>query len=290
MRTITMVAALLAASAGVAHAELTIAAGTKWLPLNYTTPVSTTGGAAGGTPTPTPLKGFNTTSINNYGGVFILDGKLGLLLGLDFGYSSQSTQTGMSTTDLSYTQFGFSLAAKYYLMKPTRERVVPYAYFDFYKYFASVSVSLPAGSVPKGSEDFLGGLASPLGINLAGGAEYFFTPNFSLGAEIFGLRYAYAAGSTPMGSGFGAPPGTTQTTHNVSFYTGVSLNFRFAVGEKPRVTRTTPVGEGPTTEDDAETTPTPAHKKGPRTLPREEKPEQQAPPTEPPPKEAEPVD
>jgi hypothetical protein len=222
------IAAALLASASPARANWDLAVGVKWLPLNYTQPVSTTG-ATGGMITPTPLSGWNTTSINNYVGAFILDGRLGFTLGFDFGYSSRSVAPGGMTpsVDLSFTQFGFTLGSKYYLLKPRGGRVAPYVLFDFYKYFASVSTN--AVNTAKGSEDWLGGLASPLGIDAAVGVEYFFTNSFSLGAELLGLKYAYSAGSQTTQAGFAGSTTATTTNQYVTFYTGISLNYRFEI-------------------------------------------------------------
>ncbi len=276
---LAIVAAL--AWAAPARADFTIAAGVKWLPLNYTQPVSTTGSTAMG-PTLEPLSGWNTTSINNYAGVFILDGKLGFTIGMDLGYSSRNINPGGTNpqTNLSFTQFGFTLGAKYYLIRPRAGRVTPYALFDFYKYFASVSTS---DTVPKGTEGLVGGLVSPLGIDLAVGAEYWFTNNFGLGAEIFGLKYAYTEGdiSTNPG-GFGMSTTSSQTNHYVTFYTGVSLNFRwdFTGGMKQKTE----------VEDVQPDAGRPAHRNKALTPQPEEKPVEQPPPTEQPPKETESVD
>src|SRR5262245_54422756 len=121
-----------------ARADTSIAIGLKWLPVMYTQPVSAVGSAMG--PVETPLKGWQTTSLNNYFGVFFLDGKLGPIVSLDVGYSSAKREgTAALASDMSFTQFGFSVGAKYYILQPKRERVAPYAYVDFYKYFASLS-------------------------------------------------------------------------------------------------------------------------------------------------------
>jgi hypothetical protein len=221
-----MIAAALVASASPARANWDLAVGVKWLPLNYTQPVSSSGSAGG----VTPLSGWNTTSINNYVGGFILDGKLGFTVGLDLGYASRSISPGGTapSVDLSFTQFGFTLGSKYYLLKPRGGHVAPYVLLDFFKYFASVSTSAPG--VQKGTEDVLGGLASPLGIDAAVGCEYFFTNSFSLGAELLGLKYLYSAGSATAAAGFAGTATSTTTNQYVTFYTGISLNYRFAMG------------------------------------------------------------
>jgi hypothetical protein len=204
-----------------ARADFVVATGVRWNPVNYTMPVSTSGVGM-----PTVLSGFNWTNLNNYFGMFFLDGRLGFHLSLDVAYSSRHDVTGPATTsDLSFTQVGFALGGKWYMTKPQGGHVSPYLYLDFYKYFALVSSSV---MLPKGYEGFIGGLASPLGIDTAIGAEYFFTPAFSLGAEVFGLRYAYTFGDYSPVAGLGTST-VSETNHYLTYYTGITLNYRFEV-------------------------------------------------------------
>jgi hypothetical protein len=265
---------LLAAAAGEARAEQTLAIGTKWIPINFAQPLSVT--APDGAST-VSLQSFNSQTIHNsLGGYFLLEGKLGFLLGLDLGFSSLSSSVNKTSTNLSYTQFGFSIGAKYYIWKPTAGHVTPYAYVDFYKYFAAMSSS---AVLPPGTLGYYSGLASPLGIDAAGGAEYFFTPYFSIGAEVLGLKYSWAQGTKSVPSGFTGSVTTTGTQQYVTFYTGISLNYRFDL----------PTGRKRAAEPTTEETEEPK-KEHPRSLPSEKPPEEQAPPSEPPPKEVEPVD
>jgi hypothetical protein len=213
----------LCALAAPARADFSIALGLKWVPVSYTTPITATGAAMGSGPGSTPLTGWQTTSLNNNFGAFFLDGRLGFLIGLDLGYSSRSSTTGSTSTgDFSFTQFGFSLGAKYYITRPKRERVSPYVLVDFYKYFASLSTS--DKSVSNDQAGYIAGLVSPLGIDAAIGAEYFFTPGFSLGAEVLGVKFAYTEGDYAVGN-------DKLTTKNqyVTFYTGITLNYRFDI-------------------------------------------------------------
>ncbi len=263
-----------------------LAVGVKWLPVNYTTPVSVTAQGLNGI---TPLQGWNTTSINNYAGAFIFDGKLGFTLGLDLGYSSCSGLNCVQGTttpnlNLSFTQFGLSLGAKYYLIKPRGGHVAPYALFDFFKYFAVVSSD---ASPPKGTEDILGGLASPLGIDAAVGVEYFFTRGFSLGAELLGLKYSYSSGSGQLATGgFGGMMSSTTTNQYVTFYTGITLNYRFEIQNWKYV----PEGQAAAVEEE------PAGDRIPVKRPKNlapERPQSETPPPpprEPPPAEPESVD
>jgi hypothetical protein len=248
-----------------ARADFDIAIGLRWNPLNYTTPVSTTGANNA-----TPLTGWNTTNLNNYFGMFFLDGRLGFQVGLDLGYSSRHDETsGIGAGDLSYTQFGFSVGGKWYITRPRGQHVSPYLYLDFYKYFASVSTS---ATIPKGYDGFLASLASPLGIDLAGGAEYFFTPAFSLGAEILGLKYAFTTGSYPTNpNGIGGGE-ISETNHYVTFYTGLSLNYRFGITVKERVRET---------EEEPEPAPRPRRKRAPQPEPPPPPPPGEEPPPAP---------
>jgi hypothetical protein len=277
-------AALLAGLAAPARADVTLSMGLKWNPINYTKPVSATSNAGGGAATPTPLGGWQTTSLDNNFGVFILDGRLGFQISLDVGYgstSSGSNAQGSTSTDMSYTQFGFALGSKFYITQPKANHVSPYVLLDFFKYFASISTS--DKSVSNDQAGYIAGLASPLGINAAFGAEYFFTPSFSLGAEVLGLRFAYTEGDFSAGGGFGGSNSKFTTTNEYfTFYTGISLNYRFAIAGSVHVKEDT--GEEPPPEK-------PVHKVSP---PPPRQPEKAPPPPsrneEPPPENPEEVD
>jgi hypothetical protein len=220
--------------AAPARADFNLAIGMKWAPINYTTPVSAAGGNGG--PATVGLdggapRGWQNTSLDNYFGAFFLNGRMGFQLSLDLGYGSFHTDSntmGVTTSgDRSFTQFGFALGWKLYFTQPRRERVSPYVYLDFYKYFASVSTS--DKSVPNDQAGFVAGLVSPLGFNAAFGAEYFFTPAFSLGAEVLGIKFAYVEGDYTLGAGFGGDTKVTVNEKALSFYTAISLNYRFLI-------------------------------------------------------------
>jgi hypothetical protein len=259
MRLRSIIAALtLLATTQAARADFTIAFGTKWLPVRYTRPVSTTG-----TTGVELLSGFDATDLNNYLGFFFLNGQIGFQIALDLGYGSRHDEaTGPGTkSDLSFTQFGFNVGGKFLITKPRAQKVSPYVYLDFYKYFASISTS---ATLPKGYEGYLGALVSPLGINLAVGAEYFFTQAFSIGAEVFGFKYGYTQGSYDSAPvGIGGANTISQTNHYLSFYTGITLNYRFDIkiqarareaGEEEEETPR-PRKKAPATEEGGELTP-----------------------------------
>jgi hypothetical protein len=230
-----LLAAFLLASSTAYAADVNLDFGTKWVPLSYTKPISVkstpagTSGTGGGPDNPVPLYGWNTTSLNNHMGAFFLDGKLGALLSFDLGWGSvdsSSTNAAVATqTQMSFKQFGLGIGGKYYFLAPRRERVTPYVFADFYKYWAAVSTN--DKGIPNDQAGYVAGLASPIGFDLAGGVEYFFTPGFSIGAELIGLRYAYAQGDYRVMD-------TQVETKQQYFtlYTGITLNYRFAVGRK----------------------------------------------------------
>jgi hypothetical protein len=215
---------VVAAAATPARADFALSMGVKWLPVNYTHPVSASMGGANG-PTAVPLTGWQTTSLDNNFGAFFLGGRLGFQLSLDVGYGSANKNVTGGNVDMSYSQFGFSIGAKYYILQPRGGRVSPYVLLDFFKYFASVSTN--DKSVPDDQASYIAGLVSPLGIDAAIGAEYFFTPSFSLGAEVLGLKFAYSEGDYSLAGGFGGNTKVTATNEYVAFYTGITLNYRF---------------------------------------------------------------
>lgn len=229
-----------------ARADFNIATGLKWVPLRYTSAVGAAGG--GGEGKSIDLKSWGsenswqTTSLDPYIGFFFTD-QIGLVIGLDLGWASHhddfQTQAGIISNpggegrcanaqqpcDMSYFQFGFTLGGKFYLNRPTGQRVSPYLYVDFFKYFASVSTS------DQVNPDRIGAIAalhSPLGFNLAFGAEYFFTTSFSLGAEVLGLRFAHVNGDYNVVNGGGAAIGHENFRYDYfTLYTGISINYRF---------------------------------------------------------------
>ena len=127
-------------------------------PLRYTHPVGpaadpTHGGAGAATWAAISagrdgcLYGWQTTSLDNYIG-FFFHPQIGAMLSLDLGYGRSTT----TTTPFSnggprrwstprFFQFGFALGGKFYLTRPTAQRVSPYLYVDIFKYFASISTN-----------------------------------------------------------------------------------------------------------------------------------------------------
>lgn len=218
-----------ALSAAPANADINIQTGLKWVPLRYTHPIAVTGAGGGGGGGNTSLVGgdvphadeygWQTTSLDNYLAFFVTE-QIGLQLSLDFGYGSYHHDVGgRNNVDHAYTQFGFALGGKFYLNRPQGQRVSPYLYVDFFKYFASISTNQ---DVPSDQVGYVAAMASPVGFDLAFGAEYFFTTSFSIGAEVLGLRLAYVSGGYDAGGDH-----VSESDTYVTFYTGITLNYRF---------------------------------------------------------------
>lgn len=204
-----------------AWADVHLAFGTKWQPLRYTSAAYPNAGGGA----PVALSGFQSTSLDPYLAVFFAQ-KYGINLGLDIGYGKLARETiaGMMTTSAndSYFQFGFSLGFKWYITQPRKEKVSPFLYADFFKYFSSISTDKM--SVTGDQAAAQAALLSPIGGTLSFGAEYFVTPNFSIGSEVFGLKIAGV--SSDLNTGMSR---TTQNYTYVTFYTALTLNYRFQV-------------------------------------------------------------
>lgn len=229
------------AAAAPASADFNIATGLKWVPLRYTNAIGagtdTAAVPPGGTGTVAvpgqwyrdtggELYGnhWQTTSLDNYLAFFFTE-QIGIQISLDFGWANHSTDTnianvGQGNFSTSFFQFGLGIGGKFYLNRPTSQRVSPYILISFFKYFASVS-----SNDPRINNDVVSAIASfrsPIGFDLAFGAEFFFTTSFSMGAEVLGIRFAHVDGSFPV------PGGRTSAGENyITLYTGISLNYRF---------------------------------------------------------------
>jgi hypothetical protein len=237
--------ALIAGMAAPAHADFNIATGLKWVPLRYTFPVgvgteecctnvpntltntkSVPGQWYGGPSS--SMYGWQSTSLDNYIAFFFTE-QIGLQLSLDFGWGSHNNDTAANNTtfnfNTSYLQFGIGIGGKFYLNRPTAQRVSPYILVNFFKYFATVSSNDPL--VTNDIVTAIAAFHAPIGFDLAFGAEYFFTTSFSIGAEVLGLRFAHV-GATFNQPAMGVPSVQASVSENYfTLYTGISLNYRF---------------------------------------------------------------
>ena len=219
-----------------ARADLHLAIGSKIEPYRYTSayfpnssgstfrPDGSTGGGSGS---------LQSTSLSPYLALFFAQ-KYGIMLGLDIGYAKSSGEVqamgmAMPTTDNnSYFQFGISLGTKIYFTTPRSQKVVPYLYLDVFKYFASIATdNMTISGDQAGAQ---ASLRSPTGGTLAIGAEYFLSPGFSIGSEIFGLRVS------GVNSDYKDMAMTRHSSSytQVALYTGLTLNYRFQVSSSVR--------------------------------------------------------
>ncbi len=226
-----------------ARADLHLAIGSRFEPLRYTSPYFPNTSGIPSTLFGNSSGSFQSTSLNPYLGLFFAQ-RYGVLAALDIAYGKLSGETqkvddAMATrADDSYFQFGFSLGFKYYISPPRPSKIAPYVYADFFKYFASISTNNAAVNGEQASAQ--ASMRSPIGASAAFGAEYFLGSGFSIGSEIFGLRVS-SVSAEYRGSGDLMASSMDQTRRSasftqVSFYTGITLNFRFQVAASVRVT------------------------------------------------------
>lgn len=217
-----------------AHAELHLAFGTRWQPLRYTKAIFPN--ASGMDRITLDNSGFQSTSLDPYLALFFAQ-KYGAVLSLDIGYGKNNASTATNSTmgsstiksENGYFQFGFSLGFKWYITAPRAGKVSPYLYADFFKYFASVMTDQ---MITPDQASFQATAASPIGASFAFGAEYFVSPAFSVGSEVLGLRVASAGGDWNIPNGTGSSTTRSLSYTYLTFYTGISLNYRFAVSAK----------------------------------------------------------
>ena len=219
-----------------ARADLHLAIGSRIEPLRYTSaylpnsaastfrPSGSTGGGA---------ESLQSTSLSPYIALYFAQ-KYGIMLSLDIGYAKstgevQAMGMAMPTTDNnSYFQFGVGIGTKIYFTPPRSQKIAPYIYLDVFKYFASISTdNMGVSGEYAGAQ---ASLRSPTGGTLAVGAEYFLSPGFSIGSEIFGLRVSGVTSDYKDAAMTRHSSSYTQVT----LYTGITLNYRFQISSSVR--------------------------------------------------------
>lgn len=227
----------LAVVPAVAHADLQLAVGSRVEPFRYTPAYFPNSGFAERPPSQFAGKTgpYQATSLSPYLGLFFAQ-RYGVMASFDVAYAKSAGEvqapmmTPPSTDNNTFFQFGIALGMKIYITPPKASKVAPYVYADLYKYFASLTTDNTTITGEQAGAQ--AALLSPIGGTLAFGAEYFFSPGFSIGSEIFGLRVGH------VDSGYRE---TNQTRHSnayttLSFYTGITLNFRFQVQASVKAT------------------------------------------------------
>lgn len=228
----------LTAAPTAARADLQLAVGSRMEPFRYTPAYFPNSGMAERPPSQFSGKTgpYQATALSPYLGLFFAQ-RYGVMASFDIAYAKSSGEAlamGMGNTPVTdnntFFQLGLSLGLKIYITQPKASKVAPYVYADFYKYFASLTTDNTMITGEQAGAQ--AALLSPIGGTFAFGAEYFFSPGFSIGSEIFGLRVGHVSGDYRDPS---------QTRHSnayttLSFYTGLSLNFRFQVQASVRAT------------------------------------------------------
>ena len=213
-----------------ALADLSLGMGTRWTATRWYNPVWAGDVVMSGNHmimnSESALDGYFMIAFNKKFGVYLQIDYLSMSWACTSADSDDEC-TGRETGDMGFSSFGFELGMKYYFAEPRRAAISPMLTAGFFKYFASVT----DGDAPTDDQFALGDLSSPIGGRLAIGVEYNFSNNFSIGAEIFGLKLAYASTSTVEETGndratiVAADSDTNYFA--IDMYTAITLNFRF---------------------------------------------------------------
>jgi len=197
----------------------------------------------------------------HYGFLNNLSVFLGLDLGMvkvttyPFGKNNPTSEDWNDVSEVTYNffRFGFDVGAKYHFTKIEPEKIAPYLSFDFFLYFATAGNDYPYDPSKNKDQkaqyaemkkflDYVGSMQSPLGFDLAFGVDYWFNRTFGIGADILGLRLAYASSSLSQKADNEYPDVTwdgSQSQLDLGIYSAIVLSFRFfpfeeeAAAEKP---------------------------------------------------------
>jgi len=226
------------AAPGVAAADFNLSFGLRYEPARYTLPQIATSHPTGdiaspganGTstlPSNSSVNAFQRQDMGATIGLGFTD-KLTITISLDFAKASLShNDSDSNPTTRGFSTFGLGVGVKWNFVTPAKNKVTPYIYGDFFKYFAALNDDRP-NNLPQNEVEFSAGLAAPLGFRIAFGLEYWFSDNFAIGADIFGLQGAFSSGSLRRVDTAGGDPIThEQSLNTINFYTSINLIFRF---------------------------------------------------------------
>ncbi len=117
-------------------------------------------------------------------------------------------------SETAVQSFGLEAGMRYMFSAPAADSAV--AYLAAGAFFYSAAVTDPASD--DDTATFLASYASPLGIDVALGADFNFIPGFAIGAELVGLRVANQGGEDGAGNIYSNTSITIYTSLNISFY------------------------------------------------------------------------
>ena len=225
----------------LASADFNLSFGVRWEPMRYTVPQVPTklgnGGVdvaqpgAGGTatlPSSSSFNAFQRQDFNGYVGLGFTD-KFTLTLGVDFARATlghtYSDPDGSTPTSRAFNTFGINVGLKWNFVAPKKEKLSPYVYADFFKYFTALNDDRP-DNLQQNEVEYSASLAAPMGFRVAFGIEYYFNESFGIGAEIFGIQGAFSSGSLSRRENM-VQVSHEQSLNTISFYTALTLTFRF---------------------------------------------------------------
>lgn len=222
----------LALSPAPARADFNMSFNFRWEPGRYTFPEAATstsqqtGTGTTALPSGNSVNAFQRQDLGWTLGLGFTD-KFTMTLGLDIGWASLGVTNGDTTQSQGFTTFGLTVGARWNFVVPAKEKLSPYVAVDFFKYFAALNDTRPAGvAVEQGQVEYAAGLISPWGIRGALGLQYFFSDSFAVGAEL-GLIGSSSSGSVALADAGGNRLQHTQSLSTLSVFTALTLTFRF---------------------------------------------------------------
>ena len=158
--------------------------------------------------------------------------------------------TDNESSDLQMLVFGLEVGGKFFFIERAKGKAPPFLYISFFKYFANLDAFNTDGGRFSDYSDVYGAGSdqgdddreawrqydnarhSPLGFNLAFGAEYYFNDNFALGGTFLGLRFSYARATALV---LDSDLDILTQTSEFNLYTGLTLTYRFSFSVRASV-------------------------------------------------------
>jgi hypothetical protein len=158
---------------------------------------------------------------------FSLGEKAVLFGGLDFMRATATMEQEGGDIDVKAQFLMPNVGAKLYLGNREEGTVAPYLLADIFKAMTSIDLDVPGEGdlIPNETIESIEELLSPIGFNVAFGAEYYFSDNFSMLGE-YGIRYFKTSSDVK------ASVGEMEVAADISaslaqHFVGFGVNFRF---------------------------------------------------------------
>lgn len=157
---------------------------------------------------------------------FGLGEKVVLFGGLDFLRLSASVESDGGDADAKVQVLMPNVGAKLYLGERVDGEVAPYLLASLFKASTSIDIDATGMDIPSEALSTIEDLLSPFGLNVAFGAEYYFSDKFSMLGE-YGIRYLKTSAELDTDLGemgtLKADVSASAAHHTVGF----GVNFRF---------------------------------------------------------------